>query len=159
MTQDETGLQIVVVEDETLIMMDLELMIEAEGHRMVADASSVRTLCAIDTDLHVDLAFVDLQLAEKSCGLDAADYIRATWPEALIVFVTANPRLLLPEIERGDGVVPKPFSSGVIEAVLAFLHGGIRTPPPVLAAPNGFFMRSDLATRLGCESPAARAQT
>lgn len=155
MMQDHAGLRIVVVEDEALIVMDLELMIETEGHRMVADAPSVRVLRALDTDLEVDVAFVDLHLAEGSSGLDAADYIRATWPEALIVFVTANPRMLLPEIERGDAVVPKPFSTGVVEAVLAFLHGGIKAPPPLVNAPNGFYMRPDLEARLGYRRPAA----
>ena len=155
MVRDHTGLQIVVIEDEALIVMDLELIIEAEGHRMVADAPSVPALHGIDAGLDVDVAFVDLHLADDTSGLEAADHIRRTWPGAVIVFVTANPRMLLPEIARGDAVVPKPFSTGVMEAVLAFLHGAIRQPPPRVTAPYGFRMRPGFAARLGHHGPAA----
>ncbi len=148
MTRNDEALQVVVVEDEALIVMDLEHMIEATGHEMVASAPSVRGVKHWNTGLDVDVALVDLQLAGGSSGLEAADYIREVWPDALVVFVTANAKSLLPDIEKGHAVVPKPFTRPIVSATLRFLYQGIRTPPPEDAVPGGFLMNAGLKRRL-----------
>ena len=143
----ENPLRILIIEDEALIVMDMEHMIESAGHKVIGDAPSVRSLQRLDTTLSPDLALVDLQLAHGSSGLDAADYIRATWPETMIVFVTANPRMLLPEIKKGDAVVPKPFSQVGLVMALAFIGDGIADPPPTAPAPDNFFASPTLRDR------------
>lgn len=148
MTRNTDRLQLLVIEDEALIVMDLEYMIETAGHRMVASAASVRSLEQLDPEMGVDVAFVDLQLAGGSSGLDAADYIRKVWPDALIVFVTANAKALMPNIEKGHAVVPKPFTEHVILTTLLFLNEGIRTPPPKSTAPRDLVMNTVLERRL-----------
>ena len=147
MTRETGALRILVVEDEALIVMDMETMIEDAGHEMIESAASVRAVRNLDPDLAPDLAFVDVQLARGSSGLDAADHIRAVWPDALIVFVTANPTVLLPDIEHGDAVVPKPFSRNGLMTALTFLQRGIKDPPPRMPPPDGFIPNHALQAR------------
>ena len=147
MTRETGALRILVVEDEALIVMDMEAMIEDAGHEMVENAASVRAVRKLDPDLGPDLAFVDLQLAHGSSGLDAADHIRAVWPNALVVFVTANPGMVLPDIEHGDAVVPKPFSRNGLMTALSFLERGINAPPPDMPPPEGFIPNRTLQAR------------
>ena len=147
MTRETDALRILVVEDEALIVMDMEAMIEEAGHAMVENAASVRAVRNLEPDLAPDLAFVDLQLARGSSGLDAADHVRATWPDALIVFVTANPGMVLPDIEHGDAVVPKPFSRNGLMTALSFLEHGIKDPPPRMPPPEGLIPNHALRMR------------
>lgn len=140
-------LRVLIVEDEALIVMDLEHLIEKAGHLVVADAASVRSLKQLDHALCPDLALVDLQLAHGSSGLDAADHIRLVWPGAFIAFVTANPRMVLPDIEKGDAVVPKPFTSSGLMKALAFIEDGLSNPPPSVGAPDNFIPNPKLQVR------------
>lgn len=149
MPRDVKNLRILVVEDEALLVMDIEQIIEDAGHRMVADVPSVPDLGRLPRDLFPDLAFVDLQLARGSSGIDAAGLIRCQWPHALIVFVTANARSLLPEVEAGDGVLPKPFTEGGIRGALSFLEEGIAAPPPSAPPPPEFVAAPTLRARWG----------
>lgn len=144
---NDEPLRILVVEDEALIVMDMEFMIEDAGHEMVADVPSVPDLRNLDRDVAPDLAFVDLQLARGSSGLDAADHIRDVWPDAVIVFVTANPKMVLPDIAHGDAVVPKPFTRVGLMTALSFLQRGIKAPPPAMALPDGFIPNRALEER------------
>ena len=143
----DNPLRILIVEDEALIVMDMEQMINAAGHEVVQDVPSVRSLRNVAVSLVPDLALVDLQLAHGSSGLDAADYIRKTWPETAIVFVTANPRMLLPDIDKGDAVVPKPFSQVGLIMALAFIGDGLKDPPPSLPMPDNFVASPALRAR------------
>ena len=141
------ALRILVVEDEALIVMDMEFIIEDAGHRMVEDVPDVPGLEGLDLGIAPDLALVDLQLARGSSGLDAARYIRDVWPQAVIVFVTANPKMLLPDIAQGDAVVPKPFTRIGLTTALLFLQRGIKNPPPRMALPDGFIPNRALQDR------------
>ncbi len=147
MTDGARKLRVLIVEDEALIVMDMEHLIEMAGHDVVADAPSVRSLKLLDESLRPDLALVDLQLAHGSSGLDAADHIRSLWPNTFIAFVTANPRMLLPDIEKGDAVVPKPFTSSGLTKALAFIEDGLTNPPPSVRAPDNFIPNPALQER------------
>ena len=149
MPKGERGLRVLVVEDEALLVMDIEQIIVGAGHRMVADVPSVAQLERLPAELTPDLAFVDLHLAGGSSGLDAAAWIRKAWPEALIVFVTANARQLLPDIPSGDAVLPKPYTECGMAGVLSFLEEGLSDPPPNRQPPPDFVTTSRLRLRLG----------
>ena len=149
MPSDERSLRVLVVEDEALLVMDIEQIIEGAGHRMVADVPSVPRLTRLPPELTPDLAFVDLHLAGGSSGLDAAAWIRKAWPEALIVFVTANARQLLPDIPSGDAVLSKPYTECGMAGVLSFLGQGLSDPPPNRPPPPDFVTTPRLRRRLG----------
>lgn len=131
-------LAVLIVEDEALLAMDIQSMIEDSGHRVVGEAASLREVLALPSSLAPDLAFVDLQLAEDSNGLDVCRLIQSRWPGTGIVFVTANPAKLPPDMAGAHGVIPKPFSRNGLMSAMRYIGEGMLDPPPVSPLPSSF---------------------
>lgn len=140
-------MNVLIVEDEMLLAMDIEAMVEDSGHHVLAEAASLEDVEALAFDLHPDLAFVDLHLAHGSNGLEVCRYIRVHWPDALIVFVTANVSKIPADFSGAHGVIAKPFShAGVVNAI-NYLANGIFAPPPTMARPASLIASPNLAGR------------
>lgn len=131
-------LSILIVEDEALLAMDIEAMVEDSGHRVVAEAASLHDVEAIDPATRFDLAFVDIQLAKGTNGLDVCQLIRRRWPDAFVIFVTANPRKVPDDFCGGHGVIPKPFSRNGLMAAMRYIEEGVCDPPPTSPQPASF---------------------
>ncbi len=131
-------LKILVVEDEALLAMDIESIVEDIGHRVVAMAASLREVQALPVSINPNLAFVDMQLAERSTGLEVASYILEQWPKIIIVFVTANVRKIPDDFAGAHGVIAKPFSRAGMITAIRYLEEGIVRPPPVSSEPSSF---------------------
>lgn len=131
-------MDVLIVEDEMLLAMDIEAMVEDSGHRVLAEAASLQDVEALPDDLNPQLAFVDIHLAHNSNGLDVCRYIKAHWPDALIVFVTANVSKIPADFSGAHGVIAKPFShAGVVNAI-KYLADGVFDPPPSMPRPASF---------------------
>jgi DNA-binding response OmpR family regulator len=124
------SLRFLVVEDEALLAMDLEMMIEDAGHRVVGEAVCLADMDRLDDDLDPEVAFVDIQLADGSSGLDVCQQIRERWPSAIVIFVTANPKMATIGRDGGHGLIAKPFSRAGFIAAMRYLTKGISDPPP-----------------------------
>lgn len=129
---------VLIVEDEMLLAMDIEAMIEDSGHRVVGEAASVKDVEALSANINPQLAFVDLHLADNSDGLDVSKIIQERWPDALIVFLTANVARIPLDFAGAHGVIAKPFShAGVVNAI-NYLADGVFAPPPHFPMPASF---------------------
>ena len=115
-------LSILVVEDELIIAMDVEMIIEDAGHRVVASCTSLKDVRALPMGDVPDLALVDMQLAGGATGLEVGHEIRSRWPQAAIVFVTANAKKVPEEYDGLLGTIGKPFSASGFTAALGFIH-------------------------------------
>lgn len=142
---DERTFQIVIVEDEALLVMDLEAMLEDRGHDVVGEAASLDEFRALTLDHAPDIAFVDLQLADGSSGLDVCALAKDRWPETAVVFVTANPTMIPDDYLGAHGVIPKPFSRAGLLSAMRFLEEGIVDPPPTIDAPPSFIASPRIA--------------
>jgi CheY-like chemotaxis protein len=138
MSHHQPPLDILIVEDEAIIAMDLEMMIEEAGHRVIADAASLHDVKALNRDLRPHIALVDMQLAQGTNGLDVAQLIRERWTETCVVFVTANPKQIPDHYCGAHGVIPKPFSRLGLLSALNYIVEGFCDPPPVLVRPGSF---------------------
>jgi DNA-binding LytR/AlgR family response regulator len=131
-------MEVLIVEDEMLLAMDIEAMVEDCGHHVLAEGASLADVEALPDSIRPQLAFVDLHLADDSNGLDVCRNIQKRWPEALIVFVTANVARIPADFAGAHGVIAKPFShSGVINAI-NYLAEGVFDPPPGIPRPASF---------------------
>lgn len=130
--------QVLIVEDEALLAMDIEATVEELGHRVVAEASCVREVVELPPDRPPNFAFVDLQLAENSSGLEACRVIRDRWAGVVIVFVTANPGKIPEDFCGAHGVIPKPFSRSGLMAAMRYIEEGVCDPPPTNPQPSSF---------------------
>ena len=124
-------IKVMVVEDEIILAMDIGAVIEDSGHHVVAEAASLREVQALLPSTRLDVAFVDMQLAEGSNGLDVCAHILTQWPQAIVVFVTANPKKIPDDFAGAHGVVPKPFSRNGLREAIRYIEEGICEPPPV----------------------------
>lgn len=136
--------KILIVEDEQLLVFDIEMLVEDGGDVVVGDAASFDEVRALKVDAP-DLAFVDVELANQSSGLDVSQYIQGQWPDALIVFVTANPKKLPDDFGGAHGVIAKPFTRNGFLSALAYLKEGLTDPPPISAKPGSFVSSPRLA--------------
>ncbi|WP_404367005.1 response regulator [Sphingomonas sp. MMS24-J45] len=140
-------MNVLIVEDEMLLAMDIEAMVEDSGHHVLAEAASLRDVEALPADLHPDLAFVDVHLANGSNGLEVCGYIRAHWPDALIVFVTANVSKIPADFSGAHGVIAKPFSHAGVVNALKYLANGVFDPPPSIPLPASLIASPHLERR------------
>jgi DNA-binding response OmpR family regulator len=131
-------LSILIVEDEALLAMDIEAMIEDSGHRVVAEAASLHDVEDLSEEICFDLAFVDIQLARGTNGIDVCRLIRKRWSNAFIVFVTANPGKVIDDFGGAHGVIPKPFSRNGLMAAMRYIAEGVCDPPPTSPQPASF---------------------
>lgn len=131
-------LHALVVEDEPLIAMDIQFLLEDAGHVASATAASLREVEALPDDLAPDVAFVDIQLAEGSSGLDVNLLVQKRWPDTIVVFVTANPKKIPEDFNGAHGLIAKPFTTHGFLAALRYLQDGICDPPPVSEQPGSF---------------------
>lgn len=139
-------LRFLVVEDEALLAMDIGMLIEDLGHVVVAEAACLRELENVTGSIDPHVAFVDLQLAEGSNGLDVCRHIRRHWAEAIVVFVTANPKKIPADYAGGHGVIAKPFSRNGLLSAMRYLTEGVCEPPPALPKPPEFTASLSLET-------------
>jgi len=134
----EPPLRVLVVEDEALLAMDIEAMVEDAGHQVVAEGASLHDVAAFDATIRPDLAFVDLQLAKGTNGLEVCALIRTRWPNTVIVFVTANPLKIPADYGGAHGLIAKPFSRRGLLSAMRYIAEGVIDPPPVSPQPSSF---------------------
>lgn len=146
MDRPHAPLRFIVVEDEALLAMDLGMMIEDAGHSVVGEATCLREVQEFRDSIAPHVAFVDLQLAENSSGIDVCSHIQKHWGDAIIVFVTANARKLTIDTAGAHGVISKPFSRNGVMSALRYITEGICNPPPSSPAPPDFTAFPKLAT-------------
>ena len=111
------GLRVLVVDDERNIRTTLAVCLEGEGCSVVQAATSAEALAAAARE-PVDLAFLDLRLAQES-GLDLLPKLVAACPGVAIVVVTAYATIdtAVEAMRRGAAdYVPKPFTPEQKEA-------------------------------------------
>lgn len=137
-TRPTPPLRILIVEDEPLLAMDIEFMVENEGHKVVAEAASLYDVEELEDSTAPNVAFVDIQLAKGTSGLDVNQLIQKRWPQTIIVFVTANPKKIPDDFAGAHGVIAKPFTESGFESALRYLQEGLCTPPPLSAQPGSF---------------------
>lgn len=141
------AMRVLIVEDEMLLAMDMEAMIEDSGHEVLGNAASLQDVERLPDSLDPQLAFVDLHLANGSNGLDVCKLIQRRWPQALIVFVTANVAKIPADFVGAHGVIAKPFShAGVVNAI-QYLAQGVFDPPPHLPRPGSLVASPHLRRR------------
>ncbi|WP_445191670.1 response regulator [Sphingomonas sp. Tas61C01] len=139
-------LAVLIVEDEALLAMDIEAMVVDCGHRVVAEAASLDDVAALRIE-PPDLVFLDMHLARGSSGLDVAALVRDRWDDAVIVFVTANPKKIPADFAGAHGVIPKPFSRNGLMSAMRYLQQGMTAPPPSIPRPISFVPAPTIADR------------
>ena len=122
--------RILIVEDETLVALELDAMLRDLGHQpvgIVADLCAARSYFQED----LDLALVDLNLRDGLTGPEIGRTLGARG--VTVLFVTANPRLLGEGIAGAIGVITKPTDEDMVRDAVDYalsVRGGQKAQPP-----------------------------
>jgi CheY-like chemotaxis protein len=125
------GANILIVEDEPLIALDLQYVVEQLGHRVETVARTQVEAVRVALKSRPDLILADVQLADGSSGLAAANEILQQI-EAPIIFVTAYPeRLLTGHAAEPAFLITKPFNPDAVKSAIgqALFLGPPRAQP------------------------------
>jgi DNA-binding response OmpR family regulator len=131
----EEPLKIYIVEDEILIAMDMEATLESAGYSVLGIADSLEAVKKSSVVFDADVVLLDYNLSTDFTGMDVCKYLRGQKSDQVIIFVSANSRLITLTDVDGDGVVDKPVSNRILMQILRYVEEGIKRPPPVSIAP------------------------
>jgi len=81
--------RILVVEDESIIQLDLQQQLRRLGHSVIGSAASGEEAVLKAAELNPDLVLMDVSLAGQMNGIEAAAQIRAA-RQVPILFLTAH---------------------------------------------------------------------
>lgn len=112
--------RIMIIEDEAIIAMDIRAIVEDMGHAVTNVARTRDEAIQLARRDPPDLILADIQLADKSSGIDAVNHIIKEMGELLIVFITAFPeRLLTGERPEPAFLITKPYTEEQVQSAVS----------------------------------------
>jgi len=115
----EIATDVLIIEDETLIAMDLEGLVENLGHHVLGVARTHAAALILAKSKRPGLILADIQLADGSSGLDAVNELLQSF-EVPVIFITAYPeRFLTGERPEPAFLIAKPFQPSTVSAVIS----------------------------------------
>jgi len=113
----EIATDVLIIEDETFIAMELESLVESLGHRVLGVARTHAEAVALTKTKKPGLILADIQLADKSSGLDAVNELLQSF-EVPVIFITAyRERFLTGERPEPAFLIAKPFQPSTVSAI------------------------------------------
>ena len=87
--------RVMIIEDETIIAMDLKGIVQAMGHEVTGIARTHSAAIQLAGERQPDLILADIQLADGSSGIDAVNELLGSLGDIPVIFITAFPERLL----------------------------------------------------------------
>jgi DNA-directed RNA polymerase specialized sigma24 family protein len=110
---------VVIIEDEPFIALDLQTLVEEQGHRVIAVARTHREAVDAVNRERPGLILADIQLADGSSGLEAVNEILGSF-SVPVIFITAYPeRFLTGAPPEPAFLITKPFGVDSLKAVIS----------------------------------------
>jgi CheY-like chemotaxis protein len=110
---------VLIIEDEPFIALDLQALVEEQGHRVVDVARTHREAVEAAKRQKPGLILADIQLADGSSGLAAVNQILES-VSMPVIFITAYPeRFLTGTPPEPAFLVTKPFNIESLKAVIS----------------------------------------
>ena len=123
--------RVMIVDDHELFRDALSMLLEAQGHDIVATASNGRHAIELVGELEPDVILMDVRMPILD-GIAAAKLIKESWPETKVVMLSAfdDDEYVTSAIKSGaDGYILKDTPGEEFGALVAAANGGERTLP------------------------------
>lgn len=127
--EEQLASRVLIIEDESIIALDLENLVVDLGHQVVATAATSEEAVQSARKHKPGLILADINLGEGGSGIDAVSEILRNF-DVPVIFVTAYPeRLLTGERPEPTYLVTKPFLPETVQATIGqalFFHSSNR---------------------------------
>lgn len=112
--------RVMIIEDETIIAMDLKGIVHAMGHEVTGIARTHKAAIDLAKDSRPDLILADIQLADGSSGIDAVTELLPKLGNIPVIFITAFPeRLLTGERPEPAFLISKPYAEEQVRSAVS----------------------------------------
>lgn len=112
--------RVMIIEDEAIIAMDISGIVEQMGHEVTGIARTRDAAIDLARKQPPDLILADIQLADKSSGIDAVNHIFTELGVVPVVFITAFPeRLLTGERPEPAFLITKPYTEDQVQSAVS----------------------------------------
>ncbi|WP_424966777.1 MULTISPECIES: response regulator [unclassified Dinoroseobacter] len=112
--------KVMIIEDEVIISTDLEGIVSEMGHQVTGVARTESRALDLAAEDKPDLILSDIQLADKSSGIDAVNRILERDGDMPVIFITAFPeRLLTGEGPEPAFLISKPYSEEQVRSAVS----------------------------------------
>lgn len=112
--------RVMVIEDESVIAMDLEGILQSMGHEVTGVATTATEAVDLGRAQQPDLILADIQLADGSSGIDAVNTLLGDFGDLPVIFITAFPeRLLTGERPEPAFLIAKPYAPAQIMSAVS----------------------------------------
>lgn len=112
------ALDVLLIEDESIIAKDIELIVSDLGHRVVGPARTHEEALSLALKARPAVVVADVKLADGSSGIVAVDEMLKSI-DAAVIFVTAVPQWLQTGELEPVLVIPKPYSVDEIKTAVS----------------------------------------
>ncbi|WBU52911.1 response regulator [Paracoccus sp. SCSIO 75233] len=111
---------VMIIEDETIIAMDLKGIVQALGHEVTGIARTHTAAIQLAGESRPDLILADIQLADGSSGIDAVNELLRSSLDVPVIFVTAFPeRLLTGDRPEPAFLISKPYTEDQVSSAVS----------------------------------------
>ena len=105
---------VVVVEDETLVRMDIVAFLENEGF-IVSEASNAdEAIAALERHIDIGILFTDIDMPGSMDGLRLSAFVRDRWPPVRIVVTSGHMIVDVADLPDGSVFFSKPYRAATI---------------------------------------------
>ena len=111
---------VLVIEDEAIIAIDIQGIVIDIGHRVTGIARTRTTAVDLASRDRPDLILADIQLDDKSSGIDAVKDILEQFDDVPVIFITAFPeRLLTGQRPEPAFLIAKPYTEDQVRSAVS----------------------------------------
>jgi DNA-binding response OmpR family regulator len=111
--------RILIIEDEALVAMELRFVLEDLGHEVVGTVADARSARAMAAEMEIDLALVDIHLSDGPTGIELGRELGQRMG-VTVVFMTANPGMVLGGVAGTIGVLSKPTDERAVQTAVDY---------------------------------------
>ena len=112
--------RVMIIEDEAIISMDISAIVQEMGHKVTGIAATRSEAVELAKRARPDLILADIQLADRSSGIDAVNDILQLVPDVPVIFITAFPeRLLTGDRPEPAFLITKPYAEEQVRSAVS----------------------------------------
>lgn len=112
--------RVMIIEDEAIISMDIAAIVREMGHEVTGIAATRSEAVELARRERPDLILADIQLADRSSGIDAVNDILKMTGDTPVIFITAFPeRLLTGERPEPAFLITKPYAEEQVRSAVS----------------------------------------